>query len=312
MMKEQVKISAITWAGFHPEGALPALISSLVSGRTWAPRLPQTQNPLWAAKTPRISPPLMSGSGRWWKWRKKRVSVFRFKATDKPELFASSITIFILSSSAQSVHTANSGSSHAVKKVQKNFNNYASVECGAKILGSNPEAKVLHLPTDDPWWWNSDSCWTESLQSTSAILMENMDMYMLNPCSNKIWYVPTFPTRWNVMDENPDWPVFVPASLSGSSLSSVNPSRWSSWTSPTLSCSPPHPKISSSPSVTGESSSSQTWLWLRDEMLYEPPHHWTGSVLGQIPNQQVAEAGHFPRQGWTHSPELPFRWTPLC
>lgn len=26
-------------------------------------------------------------------------------------------------------------------------------------------------------------------QSTSAILMENRDMYMLNPCSNKIWYV---------------------------------------------------------------------------------------------------------------------------
>lgn len=26
------------------------------------------------------------------------------------------------------------------------------------------------------------------MQSTSAILMENMDLYMLNPCSNKIWY----------------------------------------------------------------------------------------------------------------------------
>lgn len=25
------------------------------------------------------------------------------------------------------------------------------------------------------------------IQSTSAILMENMDLYMLNPCSNKIW-----------------------------------------------------------------------------------------------------------------------------
>ncbi|XP_056912842.1 SUN domain-containing ossification factor-like isoform X2 [Takifugu flavidus] len=66
----------------------------------------------------------------------------------------------------QAVHTANSGASHVGKKVQKNFNNYASVECGAKILGSNPEAK-----------------------STSAILMENMDMYMLNPCSNKIWFI---------------------------------------------------------------------------------------------------------------------------
>ncbi|KAM6918340.1 SUN domain-containing ossification factor [Xenentodon cancila] len=65
-----------------------------------------------------------------------------------------------------STHTYNNGGSHPVKKVQKNFNNYASVECGAKILGANPEAK-----------------------STSAILKENMDLYMLNPCSNKIWFV---------------------------------------------------------------------------------------------------------------------------
>ncbi|XP_033960265.1 SUN domain-containing ossification factor-like isoform X1 [Pseudochaenichthys georgianus] len=66
----------------------------------------------------------------------------------------------------QSTHTSNNGAPPVVKKVQKNFNNYASVECGAKILGSNPEAK-----------------------STSAILKENMDMYMLNPCSNKIWFI---------------------------------------------------------------------------------------------------------------------------
>ncbi|XP_056277079.1 SUN domain-containing ossification factor-like isoform X2 [Pseudoliparis swirei] len=66
----------------------------------------------------------------------------------------------------QSTHTSNNGAPPTVKKVQKNFNNYASVECGAKILGSNPEAK-----------------------STSAILWENMDMYMLNPCSNKIWFI---------------------------------------------------------------------------------------------------------------------------
>ncbi|XP_047187892.1 SUN domain-containing ossification factor-like isoform X3 [Scophthalmus maximus] len=66
----------------------------------------------------------------------------------------------------QSTHTSNNGGIHTLKKAQKNFNNYASVECGAKILGSNPEAK-----------------------STSAILMENMDMYMLNPCSNKIWFI---------------------------------------------------------------------------------------------------------------------------
>uniref|UniRef100_A0A8C8IUZ5 SUN domain-containing ossification factor n=2 Tax=Oncorhynchus tshawytscha TaxID=74940 RepID=A0A8C8IUZ5_ONCTS len=65
-----------------------------------------------------------------------------------------------------SLHTSSSGSP-PVKKVQKNFkNNYASVECGAKILSANTEAK-----------------------STSAILMENMDLYMLNPCSIKIWFV---------------------------------------------------------------------------------------------------------------------------
>ncbi|KAF1383452.1 hypothetical protein PFLUV_G00132040 [Perca fluviatilis] len=66
----------------------------------------------------------------------------------------------------QSTHTSNNVAPHTVKKVQKNFNNYASVECGAKILGANPEAK-----------------------STSAILKENMDLYMLNPCSNKIWFI---------------------------------------------------------------------------------------------------------------------------
>uniref|UniRef100_A0A3B4A0V1 SUN domain-containing protein n=1 Tax=Periophthalmus magnuspinnatus TaxID=409849 RepID=A0A3B4A0V1_9GOBI len=63
-------------------------------------------------------------------------------------------------------HTSTNGAAHPVKKAQKNFNNYASVECGAKILGANPEAK-----------------------STSSILKENMDLYMLNPCSNKIWFV---------------------------------------------------------------------------------------------------------------------------
>ncbi|XP_046692439.1 SUN domain-containing ossification factor isoform X2 [Silurus meridionalis] len=67
----------------------------------------------------------------------------------------------------KSLHTSSNGIPHTVKKIQKNFkNNYASVECGAKILAANNEAK-----------------------STSAILMENMDLYMLNPCSNKIWFV---------------------------------------------------------------------------------------------------------------------------
>ncbi|XP_062989276.1 SUN domain-containing ossification factor isoform X2 [Elgaria multicarinata webbii] len=67
---------------------------------------------------------------------------------------------------SQSMHPSSNGGPHLAKKVQKNRNNYASVECGAKILAANPEAK-----------------------STSAILMENMDLYMLNPCSTKIWFV---------------------------------------------------------------------------------------------------------------------------
>ncbi|XP_048214262.1 SUN domain-containing ossification factor isoform X2 [Perognathus longimembris pacificus] len=69
-------------------------------------------------------------------------------------------------SAGQSLHPSSNGGPHATKKVQKNRNNYASVECGAKILAANPEAK-----------------------STSAILIENMDLYMLNPCSTKIWFV---------------------------------------------------------------------------------------------------------------------------
>ncbi|XP_029140603.1 SUN domain-containing ossification factor [Protobothrops mucrosquamatus] len=67
---------------------------------------------------------------------------------------------------SQSMHPSSNGGQHLTKKVQKNRNNYASVECGAKILAANPEAK-----------------------STSAILIENMDLYMLNPCSTKIWFV---------------------------------------------------------------------------------------------------------------------------
>uniref|UniRef100_A0AAY4AWR5 SUN domain-containing protein n=2 Tax=Denticeps clupeoides TaxID=299321 RepID=A0AAY4AWR5_9TELE len=67
---------------------------------------------------------------------------------------------------SQSVPMSFNGATHTLKKVQKNFNNYASVECGAKILSANSDAK-----------------------STSSILMENMDVYMLNPCSNKIWFV---------------------------------------------------------------------------------------------------------------------------
>lgn len=66
---------------------------------------------------------------------------------------------------SESTHRSN-GDQGGKKVLQQIFSNYASVECGAKILSSNPEAK-----------------------STSAILMDNMDMYMLNPCNNKIWFI---------------------------------------------------------------------------------------------------------------------------
>lgn len=42
----------------------------------------------------------------------------------------------------QTTHTSSNGGNHVAKKPQKNLNNYASVECGAKILSANPEAKV--------------------------------------------------------------------------------------------------------------------------------------------------------------------------
>lgn len=49
----------------------------------------------------------------------------------------------IILAPGQSLHTSSNGSPHPVKKIQKNFkNNYASVECGAKILAANNEAKV--------------------------------------------------------------------------------------------------------------------------------------------------------------------------
>lgn len=60
----------------------------------------------------------------------------------------------------QSLHTSSSGSPHPVKKIQKNFkNNYASVECGAKILSANSEAKVTHAWVQHTFYCESSSCW---------------------------------------------------------------------------------------------------------------------------------------------------------
>jgi hypothetical protein len=50
-----------------------------------------------------------------------------------------------------------------VKMRQKN---YASPDCGAKILSSNPEA-----------------------QSASSVLSDKKDEYMLSPCTDRIWFV---------------------------------------------------------------------------------------------------------------------------
>merc|ERR1719376_526287 len=52
-----------------------------------------------------------------------------------------------------------------VIRTKKTQVNYASPDCGSKILSSNPEA-----------------------QHISAVLSENKDVYMLNPCSANIWF----------------------------------------------------------------------------------------------------------------------------
>ncbi|XP_031572610.1 SUN domain-containing ossification factor-like isoform X2 [Actinia tenebrosa] len=56
---------------------------------------------------------------------------------------------------------------HKPRKIkQRKQNNYASLDCGAKILKANPEASNIF-----------------------AILQDNRDLYMLNPCSAKIWFI---------------------------------------------------------------------------------------------------------------------------
>jgi len=52
--------------------------------------------------------------------------------------------------------------SHTIVQHRKN---YASPDCGAKLVGNNPEAN-----------------------HASHILLESKDDYMLNSCSNKIWF----------------------------------------------------------------------------------------------------------------------------
>ncbi|KAI7799694.1 putative SUN domain-containing ossification factor-like [Triplophysa rosa] len=137
--------------------------------KRWTMREQQTL--LYPVK--RTSPPLTSGRRNRWKWRRRKRCLTYSVLKQTKNVF---VTLHFQSRhvdtptfpfTCQSLHMSSNGSPHPVKKVQKNFkNNYASVECGAKILSANNEAK-----------------------STSAILMENMDLYMLNPCSTKIWFV---------------------------------------------------------------------------------------------------------------------------
>jgi hypothetical protein len=61
------------------------------------------------------------------------------------------------------------------KKSKKKSNNYASVDCGAEVISVNPE---------------STRC--------AAILDENKDDYMLNPCSANIWSVGQRDSQSNV------------------------------------------------------------------------------------------------------------------
>ena len=52
------------------------------------------------------------------------------------------------------------------KMKERKKSNYAAIDCGAKILSSNPEAS-----------------------NALSVLMENRDLYMLNPCSEQIWFI---------------------------------------------------------------------------------------------------------------------------
>lgn len=81
-------------------------------------------------------------------WTRQRfhlhvTNMHTISALTKLYTFTNDLHNWLLSVAGQSLHTSSNGSPHPVKKVQKNFkNNYASVECGAKILSANNEAKV--------------------------------------------------------------------------------------------------------------------------------------------------------------------------
>lgn len=64
------------------------------------------------------------------------------------------------------VSTSNASMSNNSKNTKVRWKNYASVDCGAKVILANPEA-----------------------QHTWAILVGSRDEYALNPCSSRIWFI---------------------------------------------------------------------------------------------------------------------------
>jgi len=88
-------------------------------------------------------------------WKKKMLS----ENEDKVQVLTQSDSSSKIASSVDLPTSNIKGSSERVR-------NYASYECGAKVIASNPEA-----------------------ESTPRILNEMMDEYLLNPCKVKIWFV---------------------------------------------------------------------------------------------------------------------------
>ncbi|CAG2101818.1 unnamed protein product [Medioppia subpectinata] len=72
----------------------------------------------------------------------------------------------------------------------KRTRNFASHECGAKIVDSNPESesvlRILNEQTDE---YMLNPCKAKIWFVVELILNEQTDEYMLNPCKAKIWFV---------------------------------------------------------------------------------------------------------------------------
>lgn len=75
-LDEQVGKFGTGWELFLHQRTCPSSPFLIIFSRAWAPPSPQTQIPVWVAKIPRKSPLLMSGSGRWWRWRTRRVRLY--------------------------------------------------------------------------------------------------------------------------------------------------------------------------------------------------------------------------------------------